>query len=262
MSHGTVRARTKLHACPSLHPHGHTPIPLVEVGTCQRRPPRHGTGTHFKSWHFKEPRGNVMPGLRHLSGLRKLGRLSTVLHRQRLTSDRAAIIYNSYNDGALIFQWDYADGYDYECAADDASWSWSCWGAHLHTLSSPEPSPVKSGPPSASSMVLTSFLEKRVPTSSNLEDDNQAKADPSSKEDRRSLHLMKQINFWWTYDGRSSWRMQLLLWREQKRTGVFPTRCMPKSVHNPWNRIGKVRSVVRSSSETSHSHKRAGKGKP
>jgi len=46
----------------------------------------------------------VMPGLRHLSGLRKLGRLSTVLHRQRLTSDRAAIIYNSYNDGALIFQ--------------------------------------------------------------------------------------------------------------------------------------------------------------
>jgi len=41
----------------------------------------------------------------------------------------------------------------------------------------------------------------------------------------------------------------LLLWREQKRTGVFPTRCMPKSVRNPCNRIGKVRAVVRCSSE-------------
>lgn len=74
-------------------------------------------------------------------------------------------------------------------------------GAHLHTFSSPAPSPVKRRPPAASSMVLTSFLEKSLPISSN--------------------------------DGRSNRRMQLLLWREQNRTGVFPTRCMPKSVRTP-----------------------------
>jgi hypothetical protein len=39
-----------------------------------------------------------------------------------------------------------------------------------------------------------------------------------------------------TYDGRSNRRMQLLLWREQNKTGVFPTRCMPKRVRNPCNR--------------------------
>jgi hypothetical protein len=77
-------------------------------------------------------------------------------------------------------------------------------GAHLHTFSSPAPSPVKRRPPAASSMVLTSFLEKSLPISSN--------------------------------DGRSNRRMQLLLWREQNRTGVFPTRCMPKSVRTPCNR--------------------------
>lgn len=47
--------------------------------------------------------------------------------------------------------------------------------------------------------------------------------------------------------------MQLLLWREQNKIGLFPTRCMPKSVRNPCNRIGKVRADVRNS-ETKHYH--------
>lgn len=63
---------------------------------------------------------------------------------------------------------------DYECTSATASWS---WGAHLHTFSSPEQSPVKSSPPAASSMVLTSFLEKSVPIPSNLEDSNQRNAE-------------------------------------------------------------------------------------
>ena len=111
------------------------------------------------------------------------------------------------------------------------------WGAHRHTFSSPEQSPVKSGPPSASSMVLTSLLEKRVPTSCNLKDAAALVIQ----------HWVKLTGFLSTYDGRSSRRMRLLLWREQSRTGVFPTRCIPNSVSNPCNRIGNVRAVVRSS---------------
>uniref|UniRef100_A0A0E0FHC7 Uncharacterized protein n=1 Tax=Oryza nivara TaxID=4536 RepID=A0A0E0FHC7_ORYNI len=54
-------------------------------------------------------------------------------------------------------------------------------GAHLHTFSSPAPSPVKRRPPAASSMVLTSFLEKSLPISSNLKDQDQTIFETSSK---------------------------------------------------------------------------------
>jgi hypothetical protein len=73
-------------------------------------------------------------------------------------------------------------------------------GAHLHTFSSPAPSPVKRRPPAASSMVLTSFLEKSLPISSNLKDQDQTIFETSSKGAVRSsmayrffMHLRWQV---------------------------------------------------------------------
>lgn len=110
---------------------------------------------------------------------------------------RAAIIYMDTNTIArqwLSFMRLHSD--DYECTSATASWS---WGAHLHTFSSPEQSPVKSNPPAASSMVLTSFLAKSVPIPSNLEDSSQGNAELLSVRNhwapqqrcKRFVHLME-----------------------------------------------------------------------
>lgn len=88
---------------------------------------------------------------------------------------------------------------DYACAADAAS---CFWGAHLHTFSSPEQSPVKRGPPSASSMVLTSLLEKRVPTSWNLKD-AEASGAPFTKEDAATTGETGRGFFQLTMEGRA-----------------------------------------------------------
>jgi hypothetical protein len=117
-------------------------------------------------------------------------------------------------------------------------------GAHLHTFSSPAQSPVKSSPTSTSSMVLTSFLQNRVPVWLNLEDDNQAKQSSFQSGCSATTHagdlFMSCQDHRCTYDGRLNRRTQLLLWRAQNRTGVFPTQCMPNSVRKPCDRSGAV----------------------
>ena len=145
---------TRLVFCLHPHDHGHRHFCLLDG---------HGNGTHLKSGQLK--RAAWEHDIRVASLIRPHKMVCATSSRLDF---RAAIIYMDTNTIArqwLSFMRLHWITDDYECTSATASWS---WGAHLHTFSSPEQSPVKSSPPAASSMVLTSFLAKSVPIPSNL----------------------------------------------------------------------------------------------
>lgn len=172
MWHGMVTRRdrassytklTRLVFCLHPHDHGHIQFCLLD---------EHGNGTHLKSGQLQWAAWEH--DIRFASLIRPHKMVSATSSRLDF---RAAIIYIDTDTIArqwlsfIRLHW-ITD--DYECTSATASWS---WGAHLHTFSSPEQSPVKSSPPAVSSMVLTSFLERSVPIPSNLEDSNQGNAE-------------------------------------------------------------------------------------